>query len=145
MVGRKPLPSAVLVLAKGKLYSDQKDRSEAEPKADEVIEPRCPNYFRPSEREAWEYLATILKNYSIYIDINAPLLEIAAVYLAEFRNSQWDLFAKGRKIKVIKSRNKSAELLIKILVELNISASGVARLGAAVVKGKKGKEEFFED
>jgi len=146
----KPKASAILLLEKGKLYGDQKERAENEPKAEVIIEPTCPHYFRPSEREAWEYLAEILRNYTIYLDINAPLLEMAAVYLAEFRNSQWEIIRSGKRVRgsrdrnkrnpAVGDRNKSAELLIKILNELNISASGIARIGSLIVKKQKETE-----
>ena len=44
----------------------------------------------------------------------------------------------------IKERNKSTEILIKVISELNLSASGMAKLGAAVIKGKKQKSEMEE-
>lgn len=153
MKGRKPLPTEMLLLQKEKLYGEQKERAENAPEALRIVDPTCPQYFRPSEKEAWEFLSRILKNYSLHVDINAPLLELAAIYLADFRNSQWELIKRGKTIRGVKGKNKknpaigernaSAERLIKILAELNMSASGVARLGAVIAQGRK--NEFFED
>lgn len=152
MPGRNPKPAALLESQKGTLYGDQKERADHEPKPEIVVEPVCPFYFRPSERQAWEYLSAILKNYSLYVDINGPLLEVAAIYLAELRNSQGEIIKKGKGAKgegkrspAIRERNKATELLLKALSDLNISACGMAKLGAAVIRGKKEKDEFFED
>ncbi len=146
-MARPPKPTKLLEMEKGKLYGEQKERAENEPQPLIIIEPLCPHYFRPSERDAWNFLSEILKNYSLYLDINSPLLELASIYLADVRNSHWEITRRGKGLSfdAIKERDKSVELLIKILNGLNISASGIAKLGSAVVKGKKEKDEFFED
>ncbi len=152
MSGRRPTATATLVLAKGKLYGDQKERAENEPQAVAVVEPRCPSYFRDSEKEAWNDIAEILKNYSLFLDVNAPLLELGAMLLADIRNSYWEILRRGKTVKgpngenwrnpAIRDRYKSSELLIKVLSDLNVSASGVAKLGAALVQGRKRKSEM---
>ena len=152
MSGRRPTATATLVLAKGKLYGDQKERAESEPQAVAIVEPRCPPYFRDSEKEAWNEIAQILKNYNLFLDVNAPLLELAAMLLADTRNSYWEIIRTGKTVRgpngekwrnpAIKDRYKSSELLIKVLSDLSVSASGMAKLGAAVVQGKKAKSEM---
>ena len=99
MAGRRPTPSKTLILNKGKLYGDQKERAENEPQAVAVIEPNCPSYFRNSEEQAWRDIAGILRNYKLLLDMNAPLLELAAVYLADVRNSYWEIVRRGKTIR----------------------------------------------
>ena len=150
-MGRKPKSTSILLLEKGRLYSDQRDRAEVEPTALQELEPVCPQWFRASEMDSWNYLAEILKNRGIFVDINGPLLEVAALYLAEIRNCHGNVVSAGRNTAegrnpAIRERNKAAEILIKTLAELNISTTGMARLGSLIVRGKKkDKDEFFED
>src|SRR5512137_2635534 len=99
MKGRKPKPSAMLTLTKGKLYGEQKERADNEPTALTIIEPACPPYFRESEKKAWLDLSLILRNYSLFMDVNAPFLELAAIYMADVRNSYWEIVRKGKTIK----------------------------------------------
>lgn len=142
MKGRKPLAAETHLLEKTKVYGEVKERIENEPKAESSIEPKCPMWFRTSEKDSWEYLAEILRNRGIFLDINGPLLEMGAIYLAEIRNCQENIIQKGRggrenRNPAIKERNKCAEILIKILSELNISTTGMARLGSLITKSKK--------
>jgi phage terminase small subunit len=149
MKGRKPLAAETHLLEKSKVYGEVKERIENEPVQEQQIEPKCPFNFKPTEKEAWKYLAEILRNRGIFLDINGPLLELAAMYLAEVRNCQASIRQKGRgtgetRNPAIRERNKAAEILIKTLSELNISTTGMARLGSIISKGKKKENpEFF--
>ena len=149
MKGRKPMAAETHLLEKQKVYGDLLERIKSQPTALRELEPVCPQWFRASLKESWEYLAEILKNRGIFLDINGPLLEIAAIYRADLMNLDATL---GRtkdpetKDEISKKRDRAAPILIKVLCELNISTTGMARLGSLIVKGKKKeKEEFFED
>jgi phage terminase small subunit len=152
MPGRRPRPSTALALEKGTLYGDQKDRAESEPQAVVVVEPSCPPYFQHEEKEAWSQIAQILRNYNLFLDVNAIPLELASMQLALVRNSKWEIIRRGKTIKgpngenwrnpAIKDLFKSTELLIKLCSALNLSAGDMARLGANIVKGKKAKSEM---
>jgi hypothetical protein len=152
--GPPPTPAEMLRLRKEKLYGIQRDRSLNAPVAVESLEPICPDYFKPAEVRAWDFLATILKNYGLYKDINAPVLEQAAVYLAEFRKAH-SLLSKGRwlytrgdrrrKNPYFDIREQAHAALRRCLTDLNISAAGLVRLGGSVAKNKEKVDDFFED
>ncbi|MCJ7564805.1 MAG: P27 family phage terminase small subunit [Candidatus Aminicenantes bacterium] len=149
MKGRKPLSAETHLLEKTKVYGEVKERIENEPKSEALLEPQCPQWFMPSQKDSWNYLADILKNRGIFLDINGPLLELGAIYLAEIRNCQVSIHQKGRgtgqkRNPAIKERDKCAEILLKTLSELNISTTGMARLGSLITRGKKKGNEMEE-
>ena len=63
MAGRPPKSVKTLQLEKGKLYGDQADREDYEPKSD--LEPRCPDSLSDSEKKQWEYYSDILREYGL--------------------------------------------------------------------------------
>jgi phage terminase small subunit len=87
MRGRKPKPAALLKLEKGKLYDQQADRAENEPKAVQELLPRCPTGFSKIQRKHWKYFSQILKSYGLFNAANAPILELLAV--------DWVLWKEG--------------------------------------------------
>ena len=77
-------PTEVLKFEKGKLYSDQRDRDEAEPKPEKEAKPRCPKRFSKEERAAWRQIAGVLKNYGLFTAANAIHLEMLATAWVQY-------------------------------------------------------------
>ncbi len=148
-------PIALLKLEKGKLYSDQADRAESEPKSIMEIKPRCPQRFGKEECREWKHFASILKNYGLFNIANAPMLELLAVDMKQYKECTKEVSEKGIIVKgprggfmknpYWQAANKLEDKIMRILVDLGLSSSSLARIGSLIVKKKKEKEEFFED
>jgi len=151
----RPKPTALLKFRKGKLYGDQAAREENEPKAKREIIPQCPEVLREDERQEWNYFALILDNYGLLTIANAPMLELLAANMAQYKECMKSIRQDGIIIKdklgranqsiYWRTANKLEEKILKILTELGLSSVALCRIGGFVAKKKKEKNEFFAD
>jgi len=146
-------PTSLLKIEKGKLYDQQRERAELEPKPVKEIRPRCPKRFSKEERREWKYFAAILKNYGLFTIANAPLIELLATNTVQYKDCSAKVAEKGIIIKGPKGGpmynpfwnacNKLEDKIMRCLADLGLSSTGLARIGQLMVKAKKQKEEFF--
>lgn len=151
-MARPSKPIALLELEKGKLYSDQRDRSELEPKPAKEIKPRCPKRFSKDERREWRYFASILKNYGLFTIANAPMLELLAVNMVQYKDCAKVVSEKGIIVKGPmggfmqnphwQAGNKLEDKIMRILSDLGLSSSSLARIGQLMVRAKREKSEM---
>jgi P27 family predicted phage terminase small subunit len=151
-----PKPTALLELQKGKLYSDQRDRAELEPKAEREIKPRCPQRFTKQERKAWKEISNVLKNYGLFTAANAIQLELLATAWAQYIEASRKL-SENPSIIVkgpdggwmynpwFNAQHKMGGLVDRYSQNLGLSSMQLARIGSLMLKKKKEKDEFFED
>lgn len=152
MKGRNPTPTKLLELKKGKLYSDQRDRAELEPKPIKELKPKCPGRFSKDEKKEWRYFKKILENYNLFTIANAPILEMLAADMVQYKECAEKVGSTGM---IIKGKAGDAKYnpywsamniiqtkIIKGLQELGLSSSGLARIGSLALKAKKQKSEL---
>jgi P27 family predicted phage terminase small subunit len=142
----------MLTLQKGKLYSDQRDRAELEPKPMMEIKPRCPARFSKEERKEWRYFGSILKNYGLFTIANAAHLEMLACSMAQYKEcagkvSQTGIIIKGPMGQPMynpywNAVNKLEDKICRCLSELGLSSVGLAKIGSLMLKQKKQKTEM---
>jgi len=149
-------PTALLKMEKGKLYSDQRDRAELEPQPMRNLQPKCPRGFSKEERREWKFFAEILENYGLFTVANATHLELLARTVAQYRDcaarvSKSGIIVKGDKGQPMenpywKVERKLTETVLRILSDLGLSSTGLARIGSLALKAKKteGIEEFMD-
>ncbi len=155
MPGRKPKPANLLTLEKGTLYGVQRERVENEPRAERHIVPKCPARFSREEKREWRFFASILKNYGLLTIANAPILELLATDMAQYKECAAKVAETGIIIRSPQNFpiynpywtavNKLEEKIHKCLAELGLSSSSLARIGALIVKSSKEKDGYFED
>lgn len=148
-------PTALLELEKGKLYDEQRDRGELEPKPSKEIKPKCPKAYSKEERKEWKYFAGILKNYGLFTIANSPMLDLLAKNSAQYKECAEKVSKSGIIIKGPQGQpmynpywnavNKLEDKIMRILVDLGLSSTSLARIGSLMLKKKKEKEEFFGD
>jgi phage terminase small subunit len=95
MRGRKPKPAALLKLEKGKLYDQQAERAENEPKAVQELIPRCPPGLSKIQRKYWKNFSQILKSYGLFNAANAPILELLTVDWVLYKSCQENISKFG--------------------------------------------------
>ncbi len=151
-----PKPTALLTLEKGKLYSDQRDRSELEPKPTREIRPRCPQRFTKQERKAWKDISNVLKNYGLFTAANAIQIELLATAWTQYIEASRKL-AENPSIIVkgpdggwmynpwFNAQHKMGGLVDRYSQNLGLSSMQLAKIGSLMLKKKKEKDEFFED
>ena len=147
-----PTPTSVLKLAKGKLYGEQRDRAELEPKPQQDIVPRCPSRFSKDERSIWRYYKKILDNFGLFNLAAGPALEKLCVAEAQYRQCAKAVGETGLIIKGpggVPMRNPyqtilmdQQKIILKYLQELGLSTTSLARMGALAVKARKTKDEI---
>lgn len=152
MVGRKPLPSNIHKLEKGKLYGDVKDRVESTPMPKKELKPRCPQRLTKEQRKVWRYYATILKNYGLFTIANAPIMEFLAIDIVEYHELEEHIKIEGIIIMspnqyplqnpAWQAKNKLQEKIFKSLGELGLSSAGLARIGSLVAGSKRKQSEM---
>ena len=150
--GRKTIPTALLKLTKGKLYSDQRDRAELEPKPKRELRPKCPGRLSKDEKKEWRYFKRVLENYNLFTIANGPIVEMIAKNMVQYKDCAEKVSETGMMV-----RGKSGELkynpywsamnlieakIIKGLQELGLSSSGLARIGSLALKAKKQKSDL---
>jgi P27 family predicted phage terminase small subunit len=155
MQGRHPKPSSVLMLEKGKLYGDQKDRAALEPQAKTALQPRCPSRLSKAEKKAWRNYAATLKIFNLFVIANAHYLELLAINQAQF-DACTDMVrdegvvvsgAKGNRMlnPWFLAQQKCQEKITRCLTELGLSSLSAAKIGSALTKKRGGKSGYFED
>lgn len=147
-------PKEVLQLEKGKLYGEQRDRAELEPRPKRDLKPRCPQRLSREERREWKYFAGILKNYGLFTLANAPHLELIALSMAQYKDCAGKVAKTGIVIKGMNdvpmfnpywnAVNKLEDKICRCLAELGLSSTGLARVGSLMLKHKKQKTEMEE-
>lgn len=152
MVGRKPLPDAIHQLEKTKLYGDVAARVENTPKPKKIMKPRCPQRLTKDQRREWRFYATILKNYSLFTIVNAPVMELLAVNTAQYKECLKKVEDTGLLIKSPSgfpiynpywtAMNKIEDKILKCLSELGLSSTSLARIGSLVAGSRRGKSEM---
>jgi len=152
MKGRKPLPTKLLELKKGILYSDQRDRGELEPKPKKELKPKCPGRLNKDEKKEWRYFKRILENYNLFTIANGPIMEMLATDMVQYKKCAEKVGSTGIIIKgkagdakynpYWSAMNLIEAKIIKGLQELGLSSSGLARIGSLALKAKKQKSEL---
>jgi P27 family predicted phage terminase small subunit len=150
--GRKPTPSNLLTLTKGKLYGDQRDRAELEPKPEKELLPRCPSRFSKAERREWRFYKNILQNYSLFTLACAPILSMLCTAEAHYKDcaktvSDTGIIIKGfdgspRKNPYWLVMNDLQKMILKYHQELGLSNTGLARMGSLAMKAKKQEDDW---
>jgi P27 family predicted phage terminase small subunit len=149
-------PAPLLLLEKGVLYDEQRDRVANTPKEEKPLVPICPKILSRAQRKEWKFFAKILKNYGLFSVANAKHLESLAIYSAV--NAEMLAGMQKTGIIVMSSKkipvyspyfhgfNKSFDQMHKCLSELGLSSCGLASLGSLMAKAKKaeGIEEFMD-
>ncbi len=153
MKGRKLKPKNLLLIEKGKVYGEQKERIENEPKPKE-IKPKCPKYLTHEQKKEWKRYAKILDACELLNIANAPLLELLAVNSDNYKKCLLKVNEQGLIIYSEKgfpgynpfwsAQNKCEDQIKKCLSDLGLSSIGMAKIGSLIVKSKKEKNEFEE-
>lgn len=153
---RNPKPTAVLKLEKGKLYDQQRDRDELEPKPIKEITPKCPRRFSKEERKRWREIAKILKNYGLFTVANQTKMELLATAWTQYIEASEKLaenppiFIEGPQGGLMynpyfNAQHKLGALVDKYSDSLGLSSISLAKIGSLALKAKKDKNGFFED
>ena len=151
---RKPKPTKLLELEKGKLYDDQRARAELEPVAEHDGVPICPKRFNKEEIKAWNELTHILKNYGLLTSANSFLMEMFSKKWVQYVSicNEIDSINMGRNItrndfkveRLEKKQKRHEEIILKYLSELSLSSAGLAKIGSFILNSKKRKSEMEE-
>ena len=152
MATPKPTPTALLKLTKGKLYDEQRDRAELEPKPKRELKPKCPGRFSRDEKKEWRYFKRILENYNLFTIANGPIMEMLATNMVQYKDCAEKVSKTGMLIKgksgdpkynpYWSAMNLIEAKIIKGLQELGLSSSGLARIGSLALKAKKQKSDL---
>jgi len=146
-----PKPTALLTLEKGKLYSDQRDRTELEPKPAMEIRPRCPKRFSKEERRTWRNISAVLKNYGLFTAANAIQLELLATAWTQYIEASRKLSEKPSIIVKgpdggwmynpwFNAQHKMGGLVDRYSQNLGLSSMQLAKIGSLMLKKKKETE-----
>ena len=146
-----PKPTALLLLEKGKLYDQQRDRAALEPKPEREIRPRCPKRFSKEERRTWRNIAAVLKNYGLFTAANAIQLELLATAWTQYIEASRKL-AENPSIIVkgpdggwmynpwFNAQHKMGGLVDRYSQNLGLSSMQLAKIGSLMLKKKKETE-----
>jgi len=150
-------PLALLKLEKGNLYGEQKEREKYEPQPKVELMPECPSRFSKKEKQAWQEIAGVLKNYGLFTIANAIQLELLSTAWAQYISESL-IFAKNPKIIVngpdggkmynehFNAQHRLGKLVDKYSQNLGLSSIALAKIGTLIAKKKKEKkDEFFEN
>ena len=149
-------PESVLMLEKGVIYDQQRERVANTPRAEKYLVPKCPKILTQAQRKEWLFFSKILKNYGLFTVANAKHLESLAIYSAI--NAEMLVGMQRTGIIIMSSKkipvyspyfhgfNKTFDQMHKCLSELGLSSCGLASLGSLMAKAKKaeGIEEFMD-
>ena len=150
-MGRHPTPTKLLELNKGKLYDQQRDRGELEPKPEKEIKPRCPSRFSKEERKAWKEIAGVLKNYGLFTAANAIQLELLSTAWAQYVEASRKLAEHPAMIvkgpdggsmynPYFNLLHKMGGLVDRYSQNLGLSSMQLAKIGSLMLKKKKETE-----
>jgi len=122
------------------------------PKAKKEMRPRCPQRLTKAQRKWWRFFANILKNYGLFTIANAPIMEFLAIDMVNFYKLHEEVGKKGI---ILTSKdgnpyqnpswnaqNKTWEKIMKMLSELGLSSSGLARIGSLAAGAQRKKSEM---
>jgi len=148
--GRPPKSAAVHAIEKPKLYGELAERAEIESAlraGEREMALKPPRGLSREAKREWRMVAEILRMYGLLIPANAIILERLARNLADYRVAVRHISDEGI---VVKSRrggwtynpywgvkNKLEDKIHRDLVELGLSATGIARLGSLAVRARK--------
>jgi P27 family predicted phage terminase small subunit len=146
-------PTALLEMEKGKLYDDQRDRAELEPKPSKELKPRCPVRFNKDERKAWKQIAEVLKNYGLFTAANSMQLELLATAWAQYLTCCQKMAETGNIIvkgpdggamynPYFNAQHKMGNLVDRYSQNLGLSSMQLAKIGSLMLKSKKQKDEM---
>lgn len=154
MATPKPTPTRLLQLTKGKLYDEQRDRAELEPKPLKNLVPRCPARFTKEERKEWRFYKKILENYGLFNIACAPILEKLCVAEAKYKDcakivAESGIIIKGKdgiptRNPYWQAMNDLEKTILKYHQELALSNTGLAKIGSLALKAQKQKTDLEE-
>ena len=152
MAGRRPKPEQIHRLEKDKLYGEVADRVDKTPKPKKEMRPRCPQWLTRDQRKIWRNYAKILKNYGMFTVANQAHLNFLAIYEAEFKKTAEKLSTagitstteSGYEVQSVNFQimNRCFSNCLKILSEMGLSSTGLAKIGSLVVGAQKKKSEM---
>ena len=148
-------PAPLLLLEKGVIYDEQKDRVANEPKAERDMIPKCPKHLSREQRREWKLFADALHNYGLLNCANEKHLEMIAIYSAAWRACLDQINATGMIVEqkkrmvmnpLLYSLDRISDQIRKCSDKLGLSSTGLAQLGSLISKAKKkeGIEEFMD-
>lgn len=150
MKGRPPRSIEYHKQTKQKLYGDLAEREGIEPVECRRYEIDCPKGLNRLQRKEWRLIAELLDVYKLLIPANALVLERLAVNMAAYRDTLKKVGSTGIIIKSPQgfpvynpfwtAQNKLEDKIHRDLVELGLSATGLARIGSLTLKAKKQKD-----
>jgi len=152
MKGRKPLPNEIHQLEKDKLYGDVAQRVSRTPKPKKDLKPRCPQWLSKDQRKIWRHYGRILKNYGMYTAANESHLTYLAIYEDQFQTAAKKIRSEGITTvtengfevqnATFQIMNRCFSNCIKILSELGLSSTGLAKIGSLMTGAAKKKSEM---
>jgi P27 family predicted phage terminase small subunit len=148
-------PAPLLLLEKGVIYDEQRDRVANEPKADRDLVPKCPKHLSREQRREWKLFADALHNYGLLNCANEKHLEMIAIYSAAWRAcldqiNETGMIVEQKKRMVMNpllySLDRISDQIRKCSDKLGLSSTGLAQLGSLISKAKKKEviEEFMD-
>lgn len=152
--GRHPKPIATHKQEKEKLYGDLAERAEIEPEPIQIKKIVPPRYLSKNQKKEWKKFASILRDLSLFHNANSQFLEMLAINVDMYKQCIENIETMGmtelteKKECIInpylKIKSKCEEKIIKILSELGLSSTALAKLGSIMVDAKKKKSKFEE-
>jgi len=154
-MSRKPKPTSVLEFEKGKLYDEQRDRQNYEPKSEKEVKPRCPKRFSKEERKIWRSIASILKNYGLFTIANSMQIELLTTAWVQYVEVSKKIAETGNIIikgpdgnpmynPFFNAQHKLGQLVDRYCQNLGLSSISLAKMGSLMLKAKKKKNDLEE-
>lgn len=150
-MGRRRVPTNILVARNGKLYDKQAARAEAEPKAKLNLRPIMPAGFSKPEQAAWKYLADTLDNYGLLSAANAIHMEMLARHICMYRKYAAIVSEAGPCIDTESSQKLHPAFIAmrqigadinRDLASIGLGSLGLAKVGSLVVKAHQEKNDL---
>jgi P27 family predicted phage terminase small subunit len=120
---------------------------EFEPQPAKEMVPQCPKEFSREERREYKHYQGILDNYGLNNMANATHLILLARTTAQYKECAGKVSKSGIIVKddngqpmvnpYWHAENKLRDTILKILGDLGLSSSGMAKLGSLMLKAKK--------
>lgn len=150
MKGRPPKNKNYHKITKPKLYGELAERDEIEPSQCVEYCLDCPKSLSGKQRKEWRKLAELLEVYNLLIPANALVLERLSINMADYKAmlkkvSKTGIIIKGQQGFPVynpfwNAQNKLEDKIHRDLIELGLSATGLARLGSLTLKARKQKD-----
>jgi len=147
--GRPPKSAAVHAIEKPKLYGELAERAEIESAlraGEREMALKPPRGLSREAKREWRMVAEILRMYGLLIPANAIVLERLARNLADYRMAAAKVAEQGVLVRTKhgakynpywSAQNKLEDKIHRDLVELGLSATGIARLGSLTVRARR--------